>query len=219
MDVFAAVGEAASGEDEPAAGGLTCFDFFLGGGGSGEEERDAESEPLDGFLCFFFFGAGDGAGESESSAPLGEGIRSTSSSSSEGGARAEAPGFSAREESFFLGLRLVGVSPGRARAQIARPRMVGQRDCPPRASKSSSSALARIDCWSLEMRGSAEATSSWLRWSQERPASNSLRSALRGHRQLPGPGPRAVAGLRLSDGVRADSGPPRWRGTLAPDAC
>ena len=73
FDVFDACGEAGSGEVEPAAADLTGFIFFLGGKGSGDEERDAESEPLDGFLCGFFFGAGEAAGESESSAPLAEG--------------------------------------------------------------------------------------------------------------------------------------------------
>ena len=56
-----------------------------------------------------------------------------------------APGFSAREESSRLGLRLVDVSPGRARAQMARPRIIGQRVCPPRVNEVSGR-QAGTDC-------------------------------------------------------------------------
>ena len=55
------------------------------------------------------------------------------------------PGFSAREESRRLGLRLVDVSPGRARAQMALPRMIGQRVCPPRVNEVSGR-QAGTDC-------------------------------------------------------------------------
>ena len=87
FDFFSACGEASSGDGELDAGGLAVFGFFLAGEGSGDEERDAGAGPLDGFF-FFFFGAGDAAGDSRFSASLDEGTRSTSSSSSGGGARA-----------------------------------------------------------------------------------------------------------------------------------
>jgi hypothetical protein len=106
---------------------LCCFllPFFgsLGTARPGKETK--RGEPC--FLRFAFIGyAGDGADE-ESSSSLEEGTRPTSSSLG-GSVCMGPPGFSVLEELPREALRLVGVSPGRARAKKARPRIEGQRD-------------------------------------------------------------------------------------------
>ena len=85
----AGIGSVASGDGEACRFFFFCF-FW--GEGPGEGER----WPWACFLCFPFFGCGDGSGEGDSSS-LGEGIRSTSSSSGAAGLTGP-PGFSSLEE-------------------------------------------------------------------------------------------------------------------------
>jgi hypothetical protein len=115
-------GSTASGDEEEHE--WHCF-FFLPFFERGEAgEGDLEGRAC--FLGFSFFGfAGDDADE-ESSFSLEDGTGLTSSSS-ERSVCADPPGFSALEEPSREGLRLVSVSPGRARVQMARPRIEGQR--------------------------------------------------------------------------------------------
>ena len=125
FDFFGACGEAGSGDGELDAGGLAFFSFLLAGEGSGDEERDAGAGPFGRLLLLLRRRRRSWGLEVFGFAVQGDSVHVI--------VVVRWRCFSAREGSGRLGLRLVGVSPGRAWAQIARPRMIGQRVCPPRA--------------------------------------------------------------------------------------